>query len=728
MSDDNTKIINFRSLLLVAVFCVASILFCYLIVINPILSILLLIAQLSFLVVLFLIYIKSSLYKCITIVICFIASCVCVFNFFNCLFTTSYVSEDNTHSIKGIITAIDEPENKITISNATINGVYENCSIVVYTDFNVDIILYTANVDDELIFNSTLKSNKVLNDDFSINAYAYKSGIKYYSYNQQNVTLGKNEASLITKINEKLFNMLVVAMGYDAGTIAYSMLTGDSSYLTEDVSDFYSASGIGHVLAISGLHIGFIVMLLVLVFKKLKVNVKIANPTIIGLILLYAFYTGFSPSATRAVLMTALLLVSPLLGKRYDALNSLGGAIAIILMIHPLYLFDAGFLLSVGAILSIAIFVNPLTRLLAKLKIPKPLCTLLSLSISVQLGIIPVTLCYFNTIAIYSVLVNIVLVPLVTFTFMATIIGLMLALIIPVFSILLQFVGLLYTMINIIAMFVAGLPLSYYYTVVNFDTIVILICFVAMFMASRFVNYGKDKIKKIISSVMIVILLSIPTISMAVKDNRLDSDYVIAINSYADITTVVKHNKKHYIVGDASDYSSISTALTKTNTSIIEALVLTKLSTSNASEIVKLCKRYNIKQIYSYDKADIEGLKTLASYGITIFDSYSTDDMLCDFIMPIIVSEKLIGYEVVLDNGSMVLCSSSSSYLNVPVDIIDRSYLIRCFMYLNTYKERIFITNASLGFMTETCADTQYSSREVGTLIFDYVNGMAYRL
>lgn len=127
-----------------------------------------------------------------------------------------------------------------------------------------------------------------------------------------------------------------------------ALLTGDRQALDPQIRREFSAAGIAHILALSGLHVGVILLILGWVFKWLNLlNMRIARYLLmcIGLVL-FAMFTGMSPSVVRAVVMGCCVLLGLAQQRPNSALNSLSFAAFLILVFDPRALFDLGFRLS----------------------------------------------------------------------------------------------------------------------------------------------------------------------------------------------------------------------------------------------------------------------------------------------------------------------------------------------------------------------------------------------
>ena len=153
-----------------------------------------------------------------------------------------------------------------------------------------------------------------------------------------------------------------------AAEIVNSLSIGDKGALPDDVRRNFSALGIGHLLAISGLHVGvaavFFYMLLKWLLKRSRylmltlVVPRTAAAATIPAVFFYALLTGLSNSSTRAAIMAAVYLTAMIIGRKNDRLNSLAAAAIIILVASPAALFEASFILSFSAVLGILLALN----------------------------------------------------------------------------------------------------------------------------------------------------------------------------------------------------------------------------------------------------------------------------------------------------------------------------------------------------------------------------------
>ena len=193
-----------------------------------------------------------------------------------------------------------------------------------------------------------------------------------------------------------------------------AIITGNRTEIPRQWVHLFQDAGVMHILAISGLHVGIIVTALLFFLNLVLLNGKnnIYKYFIIILILLgYAAMTGFRPSVSRAALMFILVLVARYLNRPYNLYNSLYLAALLLLLWQPLYVFDAGFLLSFVVTFFI-IFLSPILE--EKLKyLPSYLAKSLSVSLSAWLGMAPLSAYFFYKISLIAILSNILVVPLI---------------------------------------------------------------------------------------------------------------------------------------------------------------------------------------------------------------------------------------------------------------------------------------------------------------------------
>ena len=198
-----------------------------------------------------------------------------------------------------------------------------------------------------------------------------------------------------------------------------ALTIGYKGELSEDIRESYSVSGASHVLALSGLHIGLLACLLLWIGRWIPQRWKgvhfMRYLFVVIILWCFAFFTGMSASVVRSVLMFSILMFAIQAGRQPLTLNTLAATAFLMLVVHPLWLFDVGFQLSFSAVAAI-VLIHPYLygRLRVQNRLLRWLWGLVSVSIAAQIGTAPLVLLYFSRFSTYFLLTNLVVIPLVS--------------------------------------------------------------------------------------------------------------------------------------------------------------------------------------------------------------------------------------------------------------------------------------------------------------------------
>lgn len=271
---------------------------------------------------------------------------------------------------------------------------------------------------------------RILKLDFKLkNARLIQSSEKYDRFYEQCYKI----RTFCAKILDECFD------GEDAG-IMKAVLLGDKSGLGEELKELYKRNGIMHIMAISGLHISFLGLGIYRILQYLRLPGAAAGILSAVVIWGYGNMTGMSVSARRAVLMFGIKLLADMLGRTYDMLTALSLSAALLLAEQPLYVRHSGFLLSFGAIAGISIVLPFLEEvfwckdrrrlweehkkqdslykkgiLLAKERLQKGILS----GAAIFLVTFPIQIYYYYQYSVYSVFLNLFIVPLMTFVMLS---------------------------------------------------------------------------------------------------------------------------------------------------------------------------------------------------------------------------------------------------------------------------------------------------------------------
>lgn len=229
------------------------------------------------------------------------------------------------------------------------------------------------------------------------------------------------------------------------GGFLKAILLGDRQDLSPDLIREFQNTGIVHVLAISGLHVGFVALIFYLLISFLPLPFKIQNVLVLVSLLFYAGLIGNQPSVWRATLMIALYLLAVNLERKPSIYNIIFAAAFFILLFQPQQLFWVGFQFSFAAVLSIVFFLERFKSfpdtLLQKVR-PPALQTKIKqwivlpflVSFAAQIGTLPLSAFYFYKISLVSFVLNIFVIPLIGGIVAAGMLFLLLAFVAPILA------------------------------------------------------------------------------------------------------------------------------------------------------------------------------------------------------------------------------------------------------------------------------------------------------
>lgn len=217
----------------------------------------------------------------------------------------------------------------------------------------------------------------------------------------------------IEKARENANDFFDSIMSEDAASVIKALTTGYKYDIDEDTRNNYKNLGISHLLAVSGIHVSVIAgAIFVLLTKILKIRRRAAMPIASVFLVLYLFFTGVSPSAMRAVMMTITFYVGYMISRNGDRLNITAFSAFIMLILSPMYLWNVSFQLSYAGITAVALTED----IIKDYKNIGNLSKALMFSLLVWIMTTPLTMYYFGGVSIIAPITNILFVPFLSFS------------------------------------------------------------------------------------------------------------------------------------------------------------------------------------------------------------------------------------------------------------------------------------------------------------------------
>lgn len=258
---------------------------------------------------------------------------------------------------------------------------------------------------------------------FDYKQYCAQQDIHYQVYLQPKdyMITGRSDKDALTEllINTRA-NVLSIFRKWVPGEIeagvAEALLIGYRDDLDKDLVRSYSNTGVVHIIAISGLHLGMIYGLMLLILKPFQKQkwMRWTKPLLILFVLWgFSLLAGAVASILRSVVMFSFIVIGESLGRRTNIYNTLAASAFCLLVYNPYFFWDVGFQLSYTAVLSIVLFMKPVYQwFYFKNKLLNLLWELNAITLSAQILTLPIILYYFHQFPNLSLFTNFIAVPL----------------------------------------------------------------------------------------------------------------------------------------------------------------------------------------------------------------------------------------------------------------------------------------------------------------------------
>ena len=309
------KLINFRPILFMALSLCLGLLLGYFLIVKSLWISIFLVLLFSTCCITYIVLsffyknIKNSIIFSIILLFFFTVGLLSI----NCTVNNFDNASLNSHilTVSGRITYLEENQEdsfKFIVSDVEFSGYKKgrtNYKMQVYctgiNDFKLgDLVRFTDKIYDYTV---------IYDQDFSANNISGK--VKYFTYlDSEDVAIKGNKLTIFEKCNLFLKDSLKSGLKEEEFALAYAMILGNSDYMDFGILNQFRSAGIAHIFAVSGLHIGFIALVLKWIFDKLKIN-KYLKLILIGVTtFFYAGICGFSASSIRATIMCIVMLFS----------------------------------------------------------------------------------------------------------------------------------------------------------------------------------------------------------------------------------------------------------------------------------------------------------------------------------------------------------------------------------------------------------------------------------
>lgn len=270
------------------------------------------------------------------------------------------------------------------------------------------------------------RAKDIVPDAADYNRYLYLQGVNSVLWltKEEMYPISKASDNTLSNILDKARAATTNAIidsgaGSDASAFLTAVIVGDDSYLQPDTDEAFRTSGLAHLLALSGLHVGIIIMFITVCLSWMRPSrygYRIFYILIIAASFAYAAFAGMTPSVVRAACMVAVLCVSAIFQRRANVYNSLCVAVFLWLVINPLWLFAPGFQMSVCAVLGITMALRAVNAYRIRRTWVKKALRIVIVPMAAMAATAIPAMAYFHTFPLYflpaNILASIAIAPL----------------------------------------------------------------------------------------------------------------------------------------------------------------------------------------------------------------------------------------------------------------------------------------------------------------------------
>ena len=257
-------------------------------------------------------------------------------------------------------------------------------------------------VGDIIVINGTFYKPKERRNykGFDYKEYLQSQGI-YGTINSNNIYFLSNKNNIFNQIFLKVKNIIQNNFNHDISNVLLGIFLGDTNNLNEEIRQNFNESNISHILAVSGMHVGYLLLACSFIFDRL-VGKKFSNFLSMVVLILYINIVGYSPSVIRATVVAFFIIGAKLMHKKSDIFTSLSLSLLCLLIQNPFSIRNVGLLFSYIATLGIIFY-------LKIVHLNKNFFNAIGITISANIFIMPITAIYFNKIPIVSIVISLII-------------------------------------------------------------------------------------------------------------------------------------------------------------------------------------------------------------------------------------------------------------------------------------------------------------------------------
>lgn len=494
----------------------------------------------------------------------------------------------------------------------------------------------------------------VLKDSYTFPAKSYYkakgiylqiNSVKDFSYSPGGFSLKR----VINKYREYLLDIVSDCMDADSTAIMSAMLFGDKSDIDSAEKTLMYRAGIGHIMAVSGVHLSVVCSFFWFFLSRMPINKYLRFGILLIPIFCFVLLAGMTNSVIRAAVMIVLVYGAGLFKRRADTFNSLGIAVIVLTVFSPFAVRDASFLLSVTGVFGIGVaapaVINEVER---KRKIGDVLKAVVS-SFCVMAVVFPVSLLFFDEVSVISPLSNLLLLPICEIILIGgiivTVTGGVGFIAVPV----LKICEICCKVVTAVSEFIGGLRFSYIPLGSRFAFLgtVSAVCVIA----AALVLYRNKRYAVKFSIALIMVLITLINIYRYIPDGKI----TVAVLKEKSAVTAVIHDKRSACVIDLNKGGkAVSSVLKYLNKNGIYKLNPVVLNVDANTSLPVYSNNFKLFNLYSFLVPE-EDMFLTSGYKSTEIMCYNKENCSADmgsynveFVGKGVIIIKYCGAEVIL--------------------------------------------------------------------------------
>lgn len=397
---------------------------------------------------------------------------------------------------------------------------------------------------------------------------------------------------------------LISVCGKESGGILAAMLCGNTSFVDRDIRTDMSRAGVGHVLAVSGLHVSVIAGFIAIIMKRFgRIVSFICSETIM---VLFVIFSGAKISSIRALIMMSVLLFSNLLLQEYSGKESIALCIMIMSVTNPYIVASPSFILSVSGVFGAG---TAASAVIDSYRIKSKLLQAITVSACAAACTLPAVVCFFAEVSLVSVAANLLLLPLCSAALCLSMIFAVLGC--PaVLEIIVIIAAKLIEIVTKVSGIISSLNISWIGVKCKWITVILVLLGVVVVVIYLFSRSVKSTTKAAIAAYFAAIAVLICT---AAVENHLVYMNIETKNG-GFVCTVSKGESSAMIVSDEGLFYTYTDSISKEDLSGTELAIILKDS-ENGSVIMK--QMDSDGQSYALSRCDDTGID-VSVFGIEI--------------------------------------------------------------------------------------------------------------